>query len=179
MLNRGQLSIKTTANPLTKDQEDALDDRTKTSRQTDSKESDKKEEQKLINLSEKSAKNICELSTVFPFNLFPNTVIIDMTKVTFIYNPFYATEYVKSVGISDILDVEVQTGLLWATLTVVDRRFPDQPFAIEHLDNQGALKARRIIEGLILAAREGVDLTQVDDEVLQKHLETLGRGRTG
>lgn len=117
--------------------------------------------------------------TVFPFDLFPNDLIIDMTKVTLVTRNFFFSGQTQSVYIRDIMDVIIETGPLFSTLRIVDSGFVQNKLAVKYLSRSTAMKARQIIEGLIAASKAGVDMTKIGRaEVLDRLPELLKAQRT-
>jgi len=71
------------------------------------------------------------------------------------------------------------TGVFSATLEIVDSsnlRFPIT-YSIRHLKIKDALLARKLIQGLIAAKREGVDLSSCEGKDVIECLELLGHAK--
>lgn len=117
---------------------------------------------------------LLKITTVFPFVFFPNDVIVDVNKVTIIFRNFFASEQVHSVLVKDISDVVVETNPIFAVLKIVDIGYTDNTIDINYLKRSDAEKARRVIQGLVMIQRNGIDLSKVEcDDLLQK-VENLG-----
>ncbi len=132
--------------------------------------------QKLFNLVSKSEHILLKVASVFPFDLFPDSLIIDENKVTFCHKEFFKTAEIHPVLIEDITDVLVDTGPFFASLKVIDssnERFP-VTLTVGFLKNTTALQAQKIIQGLIAAKKQGIDFCQFDTEELKQQLERLG-----
>lgn len=138
----------------------------------------KKGEKKLNDLIGKSQTTLLKISNIFPFDFFPDDVVIDVNKVSVINRPFFFSSYVHSVSIKDVFDVLVETNVLFATLRIVDRNFMENVLSVNYLWKSDAFKARRIIQGLLVAAREGIDLSKADEKNLRTKLEELGAVHT-
>lgn len=112
---------------------------------------------------------IYETRTVWPFDIFPNDLIIDLTKVTLVTRSFFFSGQTQSVYIKDIMDVIVETGPFFSTLRVVDSGFVQNKLAVKYLTRKSAARARQVIEGLISASKAGVDMTKIGRaEVLER-----------
>ena len=61
----------------------------------------------LDTLLEQANQVLLKCNTVFPFDLFPNTLIIDYNKVDIIYRSFFATSQTVSVPIARVNHVTV------------------------------------------------------------------------
>ncbi len=60
-------------------------------------------------------------TVALPNNLFPDSVIVDRTKVTIIKRTFFWTSSVISIRIEDVLNVATSTGPFFGSLTVSSR----------------------------------------------------------
>lgn len=129
---------------------------------------------KMDKLVENSNKILFRTSAVFPFDLFPDEVVVDPYQVNIIHRSFFGNERIHGAAIKDIEDVFVDTGPLFAALRIVDKGYVENVITIKYLPRKDAIKARRIIQGLVLASKEGVDMSQVDIETLVKKTEAIG-----
>lgn len=118
---------------------------------------------KLEKTADTTSKILFRLKTLFPFQLIPDHIIIDLNKVNIIRKDFLFFERIHSVFIKDITDVVANLGIITGTLEIVDQGFTENSIKIQHLKNSETIKARRIIQGLIVAHKNGIDLTQIED----------------
>lgn len=137
------------------------------------------ENQKLDNLVEMCEKPLLKIKTVFPFVLFTNEVIIDIHKVSIVYGNFFASKQIHSVLVKDVSDVVVETNPFFATLKIVDIGYTDNTIDINYLKRSDGNLARRVIQGLVMAHKHGIDLTKVNRKDLTKKLESLGANEKG
>lgn len=129
-----------------------------------------------FNLLLKGANRVLlKTSAVFPFDFFPDEITIDESKVNIIFRDFFLSEDVHSIMIEMIRDIEVEAGPFFAVLKLVPDGYPGHALELRYLKKGDALKARRIIEGLMLARRHGVDPAQLDNLDLIERIETLGK----
>lgn len=115
--------------------------------------------------------------TIFPFDIFPNDLIIDLTKVTLVTRNFFFTGQTQSVYIKDIMDVIVETGPFFSTLRIVDSGFVQNKLSVTFLSRKSATRAREIIEGLIAASKAGVDMTKIGRRVVLSRLPELAKAQ--
>lgn len=113
----------------------------------------------------------------FPFDFFPNEIIIDVTKVTVISRQFFFSGQTSSVHIRDIMDVVVETGPLFSTLVIVDMGFTQNKLKIHYMKKQDAITAREIIEGLLAASKAGVDITKIRRVEILSRLKEISRAQ--
>ncbi len=140
------------------------------------KQKNNKDQLELAAFSEKSKRTLLRISTVFPFDLFADELIIDESKVSIIIRNFFAVEQIYSIPFSEIVDVIIEAAPLFATLKLRDRGW-DKSVSIKYLKKDDALKARRIIEGILILQSQKIDLLQFDPPSLSEYLENIGRAR--
>jgi hypothetical protein len=131
--------------------------------------------QKLDKLVEQSKAPLLKIQTAVPLNPFPNKVIVDINKVTIIYKYFFLSKQVHSVFVKDISDVLVETSLFYATLKIIDVGYTDNSIDINHLSTEDAVHARKVIQGLIVAHKHGLDLSKIETANLVEKLAELGK----
>lgn len=137
------------------------------------KNEDSKQLESLVDLSERE---LFKMSTVFPFDLFPDKVSIDLSKISIVYGNFLESETVQILPLQDVVDVIIETAPFFATLYIVDSNDPENPVKIGYLKKGEALKASRIIRGLLIAKKQNMDLLKLKGvPSLTEKLEKLGR----
>lgn len=112
---------------------------------------------------------------VFPFDLFPDTVTVDRNKVTISKKTFFFTRTTQSILIQDLMTVVVSESLLFATLEIVDRMYPQETIIVEYLPKESARRVRWLIEGLIVAQKQKIDLSKIPREELLVKIEKIGK----
>lgn len=124
--------------------------------------------------------------SIFPIDFFPDTILIDMTKISIVHKTFFATEHVTAIPLQSVADIFLQTTFLSAALTIKYILRTDRPGIIEPveakilaLSRHDAITAKNIIRGLVLANEENIDLTKIRIEDLRGKLEELGASKTG
>jgi|SRR3990167_8638677 len=131
----------------------------------------------LTKLASESARVILDIKAVFPFNFFPDELMVDETKVSIHTNFFFYNKQVRSIEYSDIFNVVIQEGLFFAKLEIVDRYFSEQSITIEYLKKKDAVLARRIIQGMIIAKKKNIDLRSLPIHELMQKLDRIGQSR--
>jgi hypothetical protein len=131
----------------------------------------------LDSLTTKAQRKLFRIKSVFPFMLFPDELIIDESKINVVSKLFFASEDVRSVPINNIAAVSVETSIFFASLRIVDKFFRDEPLVVTYLHKDEAIRARRIIEGLLVIAEEKVDLTTFPPDKIVELLEKIGTAR--
>jgi hypothetical protein len=120
------------------------------------------------------AQFLYEAKTMFPFDLFPTRIIVDKAKVSIVNSLFFLSKEVQSLPIKDIFNVTVDSGPLFAQVTIAERMAGHAPVIVRKLPVQAAFKLRRIIQGLIIATNQNLDLQSLSVSEQLSQIETLG-----
>ncbi len=142
-------------------------------------EATKKEEDKqtVSDLIKKSNRCIISISTRFPWTLFPNTIEVEESRVTFIFRQFMASQS-HSVDIKDISNVFIESSPFFATLQIVSRTFVENNITIGHLDAKKAARVQMIIEGLRTFAEHKIDTSNYEINELVAKIEEFHTNET-
>jgi len=114
--------------------------------------------------------------TVFPFTLFPSTLTVDRTKLTIAHREFLKAAEVISIRIEDILNIRATIGPLFGSIQI-DSRFYDssKPYTLNYFWRVDVLKIKRIVQGYVIAKKEGVDCSPLATNELASKLDELGK----
>lgn len=129
---------------------------------------------KFHDLIEDVRRPLFTVSSVFPFHLFPDSIIIDEHKINVIIREFFWSGRVLSIYIQNISDVFIDKSVFFATIKIVDKGYIENFVSVSYLWKKEAAKARNIIQGLVIAEKEGIDLTKIDNNELVTQVEMLG-----
>lgn len=143
--------------------EEGKDENTKN--QAEKKEVDR---QKVDDLVKKSNRCIISVSSLFPWNIFPNTIDVEDSRVTFTRRQFMSSQ-THSVEIKDISNVFIESSFFFATLQIVSRTFIKNNIKINYLHKDKTKKVKMIIEGLRTFATNDIDTSNYEiDELVSK-----------
>jgi hypothetical protein len=117
------------------------------------------------------------LSAVFPFDFFPDQISIEASQVNFMIKSFYFTYQIQSIPVKNIADVYLQTSPFFASLKIIDSSYIENSVQVDHLRKSEASIARRIIQGLVIASKQGLDINGLPPKQLVQKLEQLGHAR--
>jgi hypothetical protein len=133
--------------------------------------------QKINKLVSMTENKLFQLSTVFPFKLFRDDIIIEQKQIIIVKRNFFYTSQQHPIAIKDILAPVVEAGFLFAKLKLElgPGGFQQNPPSVSYLKKAEARRARRIIMGLILCDKEDIDLTGMSREDILKKVEEIGR----
>jgi hypothetical protein len=130
---------------------------------------------KIESLLSKSSIPLFEAKTVWPFDFFPSTVTIDINQVNIIHGQFFLSDRRYSISIDNILDCLVDVSPFFGCLRIIDAGFSHNDIEIRYLKRADAMKARRIIQGLIIANKQKLDLITLPNEELLPKIEEIGK----
>jgi len=124
--------------------------------------------QKVNELVRKSNRRIISISSSFPWSIFPNTINVEESRVTFKFSQFFSSQS-HSVEIKDISNVFIESSLFFSTLQVVSRTYIQNDIKIGYLNRKEALLVQRIIEGLRTFAEHDINTSNYEiDELISK-----------
>lgn len=113
--------------------------------------------------------------TVFPLTLFPDSIVVDRTKVTIIHRTFFWSAETISFQIEDILNVSASVGPFFGSLTIASRVMSTEDhFRVDHLWRRDAIALKHIIQGYVIAKHSGMDTARLPQNELVAALSELG-----
>jgi hypothetical protein len=131
----------------------------------------------LDKLISKSEHLLLKISSIRLLDLCPDVLTVDENKVNIFHNDFFGTGDAHNILIENITSVSTSSAPLSSSLEIVDSCNPRAPvtYEIHNLKSDEAHQARRLILGLMVARRNGLDLKEFDDLYnLERQLEQLG-----
>jgi len=135
----------------------------------------KRPEKSLQQIVEESHEILAKATTVFPFTLFPDKVVLDRTKVTIVQRNFFWSEDMISIRIEDVLNVRVTTDMMFGSLSIASRVMNSTDhFQIKFLWKKDALHLKHIIQGYVIAQHNKIQLSHLPKDELIKNLIELG-----
>lgn len=137
--------------------------------QAEKKEMDR---QKVNDLVKKSNRCIISVSSAFPWNIFPNTIEVEESRVTFITRQLLSSQS-HSVEIKDISNVFIESSFFFATLQVVSRTYIQNNIKINYLQKEKAKTVKMVIEGLRTFVSNDIDTSNYEVEELISKLREL------
>ncbi len=135
------------------------------------------EEQKLKIAIKESSQVLADASSVFPFMLFPDQIIIDRHKLTIIFRKFFSASDTVSVPLEDVRNIQATMGPLFGSLTITSDHFINNTQTITYLLRKDVENIQKLVQGAVLAIKEDVDINNIDTKALKDLLCKLGEGR--
>lgn len=119
----------------------------------------------------KSHQVLAHVGTVFPITLFPDSIMVDRTKVSIKKKTFFLTSNVISFRIEDILNVSCGVGPVFGSLTIASRVMSSvDHFQIDHLWRNDAIFLKHLIQGHIIAKNNKLE---TDHLTVEEMIDTL------
>jgi hypothetical protein len=131
------------------------------------------DENLVAGLVEKSNRILASVTSVFPFDIFPNTVNVEEGRITVIVRNFFYSSQIHSVDIKNISNVFLNLAPFFAQLVIVSKTFARNQIKINFLKKDEAIFVRRMIEGLRVFESKQIDTSIYTREELIAKLEEL------
>ncbi len=130
----------------------------------------------LRRIVQKSHQILASAQTVIlPMNLFPDTVVVDRTKITITKRSFFWTSSVISIRIEDVLNVACSTGPIFGSLIISSRVMNSTDhYEIDYFWRKDALQLKQLIQGYVIAQHNRIQTSHLEREDLVKTLLDLG-----
>ena len=126
----------------------------------------------ISDMTQSSNEILMSTNSVFPFDFFPTTINIEVTRVAIITRQLFSSQ-VHSVDIKDISSVFIETSILFAAITLISKTYSQKELVIDRLWKKDAILLRRIIEGLRMFEKRGVNTTNFSRAELLSKLKEL------
>lgn len=134
------------------------------------------EGKKAQKLADTSSEILFRTKTVFPFVFFPDELIIDKVKVNIEEGNFFASGREISIEYEDLLNVSVSYGPIFAHVTFMTKYFLPKPLIFKYLWKKDALKAKQLIQGIVICKQKGIDIAKMNADKIISCASTVGRG---
>lgn len=129
----------------------------------------------LKKMVKESSEVLASARTVFPMTLFPDSIIVDRSKITIVKRDFFWTSRVISIQIEDILNVESGVGPFFGSLNVASRVMSTvDHFRIDYFWRSDAIFLKHLIQGYVIAKHNKIDTNQLTREEVVETLTELG-----
>lgn len=135
-----------------------------------------KNRQAVEDMVNNSNRILLKVSSIFPWDFFPTSIIAEDTRVTIVNRQLFSSQ-VHSVDIKSISNVFLDTGIIFARLSIISNTFAENEIIIDRLWKKEAVLMRRIIEGLRAFVNKDIDTTVYTVEELVSKLKQLSTTR--
>lgn len=131
----------------------------------------------LHDLSRDASVVLYAISSVFPLDLFPDKIVIRLNHIDIIHGIFFWSGSNDRIQIIDIREVNIQYNPFFATLVLTPAGEPSSPLQIKYLWKGQAIRAKRILVGMLEAHRQQVDFSKYSKADILTYVEKIGRAR--
>jgi len=122
----------------------------------------------------KRSRTLGRFRQVFPFTLFPDDLVIEENRIVWINNKGPWTKEIISTMATDIASIDSSTGPIMGHIHV--RSLTGGPeIVLDKLPKNDVLKARFLIEGVVINSRRGEIIEKPNLEVERSYLINKGR----
>lgn len=128
---------------------------------------------KLDDLAIERRTIIYEISSTFPFELFPDRIILDQNTVTIVRKDMLFKR-IFPIMYEDIVTIKVNRSILFASLEFEIKQFEKNPRPVNFLWPTEADTARKYIMALTQAKRAGINFANLDSREVLKKLKKIG-----
>lgn len=129
---------------------------------------------KLKEIVQKTQSTLIAARAVFPLDLFPDSITIDRKKITITHRRFFSLKQTVSVQHTDVTNVQAAIGPIFGSLVITSEHFINNTQTIHYLWKRDVIAIQELIQGMITAHREGVEMDDIDNKELVKLLTNLG-----
>lgn len=116
-----------------------------------------------------------KLSTFWPLKFFPVHIAIEKERVVIIFREFMKSGQIISLTCNILQEVAVESGPLFSTLKLTTNKPLEPILAVKYLKKKDAIKACRMIQGLIIACKNDIKLDSGNPKALANKIEELGK----
>jgi len=131
--------------------------------------------QKISEFADRSEDKLIRMKTKFPFKLRAHYLIIGRNKLSYIQRFGFKNEKITSINIEDVLNVDVYLTSIMGALRLRTRFYSKQPLEVTHLSRKDALRAKQLIQGLVVCREKGIEIDKVPRADLLIQLERIGK----
>ncbi len=107
---------------------------------------------------EQSNPVIYMMSSVFPFDLFPDKYVVQDKTISIVRKRFFLSAWSETIPIKDIGSVRIYTGPFFATVILIKKILPPISIELRTLWKKDAIKAKEILDALILKENKLITL---------------------
>jgi hypothetical protein len=139
------------------------------------KEKELEEADKLKKMVKRSHQVLASTRTVFPLTLFPDSIVVDRSKISLIKRNFFWSSNVISFQIEDVLNVSSGVGPFFGSLTIASRVMSTvDHFTVNYLWRNDAIFMKQLIQGHIIAKNNKLETDKLTRKEMVEMLCELG-----
>ncbi len=114
-------------------------------------------------------------TVILPNNLFPDTIVVDRTKITITQMTFFWSYNTLSIRFEDLLNIETSLGPFFGSLKISSRVMNSTDhYDINFFWRKDAIYLKHIIQGYMAIVHNKIDVSNMDKDELLSHILELG-----
>lgn len=121
-----------------------------------------------------AAQPLFKVKAVFPFDLFPEEILLDHHKIDVVNYYFFASKEITSIPLKEVSAITVLTSPFFATMQIANRVPMNPTLEVKYLPIDKAVKFRKIAQGLIVGMNQNIDFTKLSNDATITAAEELG-----
>jgi hypothetical protein len=121
---------------------------------------------------------LLEVSSAFPFIIFPDTLKVDRQKVIIIHRNFFQTAQIINIQIGDLQSIEADVGPFFGTISITTKQFSNTVNKAHRLSRRDVLEAQSLLQGFVIANKKELNHSEIEKNQLIQLLKELGQGQT-
>jgi hypothetical protein len=122
---------------------------------------------------------LLQIKSIFPLDILPDRLVLDMSKVTIYSRQFLGTTTEHAIMLDEIRDVDLETSAFYSTLRILVSGPSGMWTTITNLKKSEGRLAKYVLEGLLIARKENCNLSGLGKEELVNKLCLIGGGPLG
>lgn len=132
----------------------------------------------LVEVADNAEEVLLEATSVFPFNIFPDSIKIDRQKVIMIHREFFRVASIQNIQLSKIQSIEADVGPFFGSVSITAEQFENTVSTIHFLTRRDTIRVQELLQGFVVANQRNIDYSHVDTKELVPLIKKLGRGDT-
>lgn len=137
--------------------------------------SDLQQVKKLSTLAQVDVAPLLRVRTVFPLRFFPCTITLDRTRITVKNQTFFFSQQVQNLLLTNVMAVAVEEAGPFATFVIQDILPVTEDIRVGPLWRSDAHALRKMVDALLIALKQNIDVSQVTNNDLMSQLQTAER----
>lgn len=135
-----------------------------------------KQTEKMAKVLDTADEELLEVDSIFPLQLFPDSLRIDRQKVILTRRVFFSVAQIINIQIEDLQAIEADIGPLFGSISITTKQFSNTVNKIHTLARDDVMRAQHLLQGFIIANKKKLDYSKIEKQQLIAMLEELGRG---
>ena len=129
---------------------------------------------KLDTLTQESNEILISVKGVWPFDLFPDEIAIDRQTITITRNIFWGIHSRVVCHYQDLVKADLNVGPFFGSLNIYSKYFTDGEEVVKWFSKKNATTIHAVLQGLLIAQKEGIDLRELPREEVIEKLYSIG-----